>query len=74
MALNMNELFDKFTNFKIKHTTNPTPTEIGNTDMLFTTTGDDQYYRNVLRISHNEESDQVIVLFGNIDEEKKGGG
>ena len=67
--MNMNDLFDKLTNFKIKHTKNPTPTEISNMRISISARGQmynrveiDKIYRleNELIINFSEDLDDYI--------------
>ncbi len=68
MPINMNELFSKLNNFKIKFTKKPSPVEISNMDIFFTTTGEDKYYSDVLDISVDHEAEQVLILLGEKEE------
>ncbi len=38
--MNLNTLFDKLTNFKIKFTKDPSPIEVSNMDLVFIMAGD----------------------------------
>ena len=61
--MNMNALFDKMTNFKIKFKTDesPTPIEIGNKDLIFVTWSDGKL-REFIRVELNKDTDTVEVI------------
>jgi len=57
--MNINELFDKFTNFQIKHTENPTPIEVSNMSIRFLI-GENEY-NNIDDIRIDSLTDKLIV-------------
>ncbi len=58
MKINMNTLFDKLTNFKIKFTENPSPIQIGNKGLVFVI-GDYQY--DIKDIKWNKDLDRIEI-------------
>ena len=63
----MNGLFDKLTNFKIKHRENPDPIEIANMDLFFYANG--RRYDDVIHIVHDKVSNKVGIWLTNDDED-----
>ncbi len=60
MELNLNMLFDKLTNFKIKFTKKPSPTQVSNADLYFFV-GDKRVEFNT--IMYDDQTDSVIIEF-----------
>jgi len=59
--MNMNDLFDRLTNFKIKHRENPTPTEVSNMNIVFES---GFMFGNDI-ISLDITNNQLIIVIGN---------
>ena len=60
MELNLNMLFDKLTNFKIKFTEKPSPTQVSNADLYFFVGGKRVEFNTIM---YDDQTDSVIIEF-----------
>lgn len=67
MELNLNMLFDKLTNFKIKFTEKPSPTQVSNADLYFFFKGERVEFNTIF---YDDETEIVVVEFEEMDNEK----
>ncbi len=59
--MNLNTLFDKLTNFKIRFTEKPSPLEVSNKEIVFVIEGNSRLY-DLKRIELNRDMDTVEIL------------
>lgn len=63
--LNLNSLFTRLTNFKIKFTENPSPTQISNKDLVFRVDSKEEEYQrsyDFVNIVWNQDDDIIEVI------------
>lgn len=58
--MNLNTLFNKLTNFKIRFTKDPSPIEISNKEIIFVIGGNSRSY-DLKRIELNRDMDTVEI-------------
>ena len=59
--MNLNMLFSKLTNFKIRFTKDPSPLEVSNKEIVFVIEGNSRLY-NLKRIELNRDMDTVEIV------------
>lgn len=63
--MNLNDLSNKITNFKIKFTKNPDPIQVSNMKLIFLDEGQDRLYSfKDIRLNNDEDTVEVILENG----------